>query len=66
MNNRKPFNKRGKLTRTKYKQFIPEAQLITVDKEIVQNPKYPGLRCIIHNITPKSTIAPWGYTGQVL
>ncbi len=63
-NNRKPRNKRGKLTRGHYRQLAPEAQMIRVEGEIMENPAYPGLRSILHQQTPKISPIGWGYEGQ--
>lgn len=53
MNNRKPKNKRGVISRIKFAQFAPEAQLIRVDGELIDNPNYPGVRRIVHTQLPK-------------
>lgn len=52
MNNRKPKNSRGKQTRKEYAQFIPEREFITVKREKIPNPAYPGFRRVVHQIVP--------------
>lgn len=53
MNNRKPKNKRGKVTRREFIQEIPEAKEITVKKKKVLNPRYGKIRRIVHTQVPK-------------
>jgi hypothetical protein len=63
-NNRKPINKRGKLSRLQYKQIILEAQFVMFEGELIANHKYPGNRTIIHWATPNISPIGWGYEGQ--
>lgn len=53
MNNRKPRNTRGKLTRKEFIQEIPEAKEITIDKKKVPNPDYGKTRRVVHVQVPK-------------
>lgn len=74
MNNRKPKNNRGVLTRNHRNQYAPEAQFIKqIEGEgedrivkLVPNHRYPGTRRIVHYITPSAPGNLWGYTGQVI
>jgi len=71
-NNRKPINKRGKLSRGQRYQFAPESAFIRQTTgegenrttELIQNPRYPGTRRIIHYPNPNSYGSLWGYNGQ--
>jgi len=63
-NNRKPNNKRGKLSRGHFKQYAPEAPFIKVDGELVANHNYPGTRTIIHYPQPKVYDGLWGLGGE--
>lgn len=60
MNNRKPKNKRGKITRRKFVQEAPEAKTITRKGEKIPNPAYPGTRRLIHQQVPKGGDNLWG------
>lgn len=53
MRNRKPINKRGKLSRQRFVQEVPEAKEIRVDGKIVSNPDFGKMRRVIHHQTPK-------------
>lgn len=52
MNNRKPRNKRGKVTRKEYLQLIPESEFITRGGKKIANPSFPGTRQVVHKIVP--------------
>lgn len=54
MNNRKPKNRRGKITRTKFVQQIQESETRTKkDGSKAPNPAYPGVRRVVHHIVAK-------------
>lgn len=60
MNNRKPTNKRGKITRQNFIQEIPEAKEVTVNKKKSPNPLFGKMRHVVHQQVPKITGSLWG------
>lgn len=61
MNNRKPRNKRGKITRQNFIQEITEKPTIIRKGKEVANPRYPGKTFIVHQQAPKYSGANlWG------
>ena len=61
MNNRKPRNKRGVLTRIEFIQEIPEPKLIMRKNMDILNPRYPGTRRVVHRQVSKvNTDNLWG------
>lgn len=52
MNNRKPKNRRGKITRKSFVQVIVEKPTIMHKGKEIENPAYPGETRIIHHQVP--------------